>query len=331
MESRHVLMIGPSGVGKTSLAATAIASGIRHLGEARDRGESSLSLALPAHERARIDAVLAGLAEGPAPAASPTREHEALHLTLSGTSGGLARFLGAKPLAVPVAWHDYQGALVGDLPRLVSEVTPLAQVDAVVVPVDASLLMEAQTPAQETAALAIHQMQLVEELILEWEKCRARSGGGLLVLAPVKCETYFADNGGPGSPEEARRLADAVCNRYLGSVLDIIMAFARDISCLYLPVDTAGAVIDGCQWETEGERRSFSPSWQRLPGAFAPLGGEVVMLAVLQFILRALSQNPSPSLGRSGRRQAEQMAAEMDGLVKAFMASGRYGRAMRIC
>ena len=55
------------------------------------------------------------------------------------------------------------------------------------------------------------------------------------------------------------------------------------------------------------------------------------MLAVLQFILRALAQNPDPSLGRSGRRQAEQMAAEMDGLVKAFMASGRYERAMRIC
>ncbi len=331
MESRHVLMIGPSGVGKTSLAAAAIAAGIRHLEDARGRGKTSLSLALPQAGRARIDAVMAGLARGVVPEVAPTVEHDAWQLSLSGASGGLRRLLGAKPLAVPVTVHDYPGALAGDLPRLVSEVTPLAQVDAVVVPVDAALLMEAKTPAQETAALALHQMQLVEELILEWEKCRARSGGGLLVLAPVKCESYFADNGGPGSPEMARRLADAVCNRYLGSVLDIIMAFTKDIGCLYLPVDTAGAVLNGCQWEAEGERRSFAPAWRRLPGSFAPLGGEVVMLAVLQFILRALVQDPDPSLGRSGRRQAEQMSAEMDGLVKEYMGSGRYERAMRIC
>ena len=245
MESRHVLMIGPSGVGKTSLAAAAIAAGIRHLEDARGRGKTSLSLALPQAGRARIDAVMAGLARGVVPEVAPTVEHDAWQLSLSGASGGLRRLLGAKPLAVPVTVHDYPGALAGDLPRLVSEVTPLAQVDAVVVPVDAALLMEAKTPAQETAALALHQMQLVEELILEWEKCRTRSGGGLLVLAPVKCESYFADNGGPGSPEMARRLADSVCNRYLGSVLDIIMAFTKDIGCLYLPVDTAGAVLNG--------------------------------------------------------------------------------------
>ena len=330
MESRHVLMIGPSGVGKTSLAATAVAAGIRHLDAERKRGKSALSLSLPHDERARVDAVLAGLAGGTVPEVAPTLEHEALHLTLSRAGGGLRRLLGSRSLAVPVTVHDYPGALAGDLPRLVSEVSSLAQVDAVVVPVDAALLMEAQTPAQEAAALALHQMQIVEELILEWEKCRARSGGGLLVLAPVKCGGYFADNGGSGSPEVSRRLADAVSNRYLGSVLDIIMAFTRDIGCLYLPVDTAGFAVDGCRWETEGVR-SFAPSWRRLPGTFAPLGGEAVMLAVLQFILRSLVQNPDPALGRSGKKQAGEMSAEMDALVKEFMSSGRYERAMRIC
>lgn len=114
--------------------------------------------------------------------------------------------------------------------------------DVLVLPIDASVLMEAVTAPQHGRVEAMLDLSEMEALAgREWARQRAASGRkpGLLVLAPVKCETYFADNGGTIDRSEA--LYDRVMEVYR-----LVIAAARreapETAVFYCPVDTLGCV-----------------------------------------------------------------------------------------
>ncbi|MGK5110811.1 hypothetical protein [Geodermatophilus sp. CPCC 205506] len=115
------------------------------------------------------------------------------------------------------------------------------------VPIDAAVLMEAVLPRQRAAVGELLALLDVEEVGRTWAKGRLTTDKedepAVVVLAPLKCEKYFSDNGGHGQDEA--RLREKVKERY-GRLLEIIAAETRErpqpVRVVYAPVDTYGCV-----------------------------------------------------------------------------------------
>ncbi|MEU0244210.1 hypothetical protein ABZ192_07730 [Streptomyces sp. NPDC006235] len=120
------------------------------------------------------------------------------------------------------------------------------------VPVEAAVLMEAVTPAQRRAVADLLGFEDVEAMARKWARARNlpahRDEPAVLVIAPLKCEKYFDDNGGKG--RDAARLRQLVREKYR-PMLDIVQEESkhRTIRVIYAPVDTYGCVdlMEG-QW-----------------------------------------------------------------------------------
>lgn len=113
------------------------------------------------------------------------------------------------------------------------------------VPVEAAVLMEAATPAQRRAVADLLGFEDVEAMARKWARARNlpehRDEPAVLVLAPLKCEKYFDDNGGKG--REAARLRHLVREKYQ-SMLDVVHEESknRTVRVIYAPIDTYGCV-----------------------------------------------------------------------------------------
>ncbi len=66
----------------------------------------------------------------------------------------------------------------------------------IIVPIDAALMMEADNKGRSVAARQLLQVYEVEKLVRDWAKERwSKGASALLLFVPVKCETYFNDDG----------------------------------------------------------------------------------------------------------------------------------------
>ena len=110
-------------------------------------------------------------------------------------------------------------------------------------PIDAAVLMEAVTPSQKSAVTDLLGLVDVEAIARKWAKARNRRPDepAVVVLAPLKCEKYFRDNGGNGR-EENRLKAQA--GKTYDPVLKAIRSETekRDVRIVYAPIDTYGCV-----------------------------------------------------------------------------------------
>lgn len=116
------------------------------------------------------------------------------------------------------------------------------EADALVLPVDATLLMEAVTPRQHQQAQQLLDIAEIESVATRyWAKARAAEDQppGLLVIAPVKCESYFDDNGGRRDRSDA--LLERIRANY-GRLVEGVLAEAPGTEVLYCPIDTIGCV-----------------------------------------------------------------------------------------
>ena len=333
MDIRNILFIGASCVGKTSLAATVIGSACSFL-DSCSGGRGGIELTLEPDTAARVEALVRALKDGvrggrfDAAAVAATSAPERFDITVGQRRRGLiSRFMGPRA-GFGLRFHDYPGALIGDLPAMTRGVMPLSTADAVIVPIDAALLMEASCPDEEVAAQALHQMARVEELVIEWVKGRSRSESGLIMLVPVKCESYFS------KPDDWNRLGRLVCHTYFSQVLSIVGVFGANITCVYAPVDTVGCCrVAARRWVT-GQAPSFSADYSVSDGdSFAPLGGEVVMLILLEYFLR-LAANTTTGEGQLegiGTSTAAEMVDELGRLQDYCRDELGYKRAVHLC
>jgi hypothetical protein len=135
----------------------------------------------------------------------------------------------------------------------------LRQADVLMLPIDAALLMEAVTPKHHRQLEEVLNISEMEALASrEWAKQRVHGGRGpgTLVLVPVKCETYFADNG--GTADRSMRLYERVMDRY-GPVVSAVVREAADTRVVYCPVDTLGCVeVVRVEWSKDGVARPQS-------------------------------------------------------------------------
>lgn len=110
-------------------------------------------------------------------------------------------------------------------------------------PIDAAVLMEAVTPAQKSAVTDLLGLVDVEAIARQWAKARGQRPDepAVVVLAPIKCEKYFSDNGYPGNGDS--RLRAQVAEKYHEALRIIREETAgRELRTVYVPIDTYGCV-----------------------------------------------------------------------------------------
>ncbi|MGW7041146.1 hypothetical protein ACWGDT_00135 [Streptomyces avermitilis] len=246
-------MIGPSRVGKTTLL-TAILTETESLLSGTD---ISLVLDEPTENAVRQN-------QKDLRRAMEAREFDAA--SLGGTQSMFTYNVGLQAVGdtlpgIPFSILDYPGMWLDPVTRSHSAIaktqwtqceTHITHSLMLLVPIEAAVLMEAVTPAQRGAAADLLGFVDVETVARKWARARNleehRSEPAVLVLAPLKCEKYFDDNGGRG--REAARLRSLVREKYR-SVLDIVRAECKDrsVRVVYAPVDTYGCVeLMECQW-----------------------------------------------------------------------------------
>ena len=323
MDTCHILPLGPSCIGKTTLVSSVIDALLTTL----EQSGGSITAQLGSEDADLLHKNLQSLrsASGTLPQTllEPTARPHAYTVSVGGSASSLLGKLLSGRVSMQLAFHDYSGALIDDLPAFTSSVLPLAQAEVLLVPVDASLFMEAASGQEEVAAQAVHRIVSIEELIVEWEKGRAlTTGRGLLIFAPLRCEAYFGDNGMEAKKEEAERLASLVCNRFFSNIMAIVQFFGENINCLYVPVDTLGHCrVMSREWDIQNP--AFRATYA-MEGEVRPFGCEMIALFILEYYIRVCRQT-------SSSKTLEEMEKGLDALIDEFRNKSGYARALRIC
>lgn len=257
--SFKVSMVGPSRVGKTTLL-TAILSDAE---EMLAGSPVSVTMDEPTRNRVRRQkielrrAIEAG--EFDAAALGGTEAHFFYRVAL--------RAVGDEDVEIPFSILDYPGKwLDSEFRSTRPEVAAqwpdcerhITQSVMLLVPIDAAVLMEAVTPAQRSAVADLLAFEDVEAMARTWAQGRNleehRDEPAVLVLAPLKCEKYFADNGGRRNDQGLLRAK--VRDKY-ARLLHILRSEAADrpIRVIYAPIDTYGCVeLMEAEWRPiEGE------------------------------------------------------------------------------
>ena len=126
--------------------------------------------------------------------------------------------------------------------------------EILLLPIDATLLMEATTGRQKSIAEQLLNVAEVESTAIEtWAKRRTAAGleAGVLILAPVKCETYLPDNG--GFQDRAQELQTRVREAY-EDLVQKVHKEAPGTRTFYCPIDTIGCVeVLSVDWSPRAE------------------------------------------------------------------------------
>lgn len=197
-----IALIGPSRVGKTSIVAAL-------LEEAKEAlAQTGVSIApfvnedrtSPTKERIRntILDIEAGLDFSSfEPTGTGTADPFIFDLVM-----GLAREKEQNKSQLRFAILDYPGGWLKEPPARGIDTWEkcekwIEDSSVVIIPIDANLIMEADNKERAKASRELLQVLEVEALVRKWAIARReQEKSGLLLFVPVKCETYFDDNGG---------------------------------------------------------------------------------------------------------------------------------------
>ncbi|MEL6342545.1 MAG: hypothetical protein AAFV53_05390 [Myxococcota bacterium] len=195
--------------------------------------------------------------------------------------------------------------------------------DVLVLPVDATLLMEAVTPRQHQRAQQLLDIAEIESVATRyWAKARAADDQppGLLVIAPVKCESYFDDNG--GRRDRADALLERIRSSY-GRLVEGVLAEAPGTEVLYCPIDTIGCVeVLRVEWPQPGqEDRHPVPHYRvRTEAQLRQKGADDLFIALVRRIIGDARQEQK-SLAQIARDEASKRRTSAEvrqGLLQNF-------------
>ncbi|BAY89540.1 MULTISPECIES: hypothetical protein [unclassified Tolypothrix] len=160
------------------------------------------------------------------------------------------------------------------------------------VPIDAAIVMESSTPSEKRAANTTLQISQTGDVAREWVKGRInKKEPGLLILVPVKCETYFSDNGGQRNQSE--ELLESIQQKYYQDLLSSVhkeingATNTPQILIQYHPIDTIGCVeIKNTQWTVENNDAVFQANYLvRPPRKFSPKGADGLIITICRQII----------------------------------------------
>jgi TIR domain len=196
----------------------------------------------------------------------------------------------------------------------------ITQSTILVIPVDAALLMEAVEVTHSRAVSRLLSIPDVELVARDWavERNRRRHEPALVAFCPVKCESYFVDNGG-------WRDKSAVLSRKFLQVYATVIKVIRDnaplTKILYTPIDTIGCVeLLESAWPVEAGRDQvwFSAEYRiRVPQHISRVGvADLIRAVAFQLVdrRRRLEAERADLLAESALR-ARAHAEEGKGLL----------------
>ncbi len=174
---------------------------------------------------------------------------------------------------------------------------------ALLVPIDAAVVMESTTKKELQNASITLQIAQAETVARHWAKGRITNNEpGLLILVPVKCETYFSDNG--GRKDKSAELFDRIQEFYQGLLTVVRQEIDRapnkpkpEISIQYHPIDTIGCVeIKRTEWTQRDKNLLFEAEYLvRRPRQRCPRGADGLLISICRHIV-SLEKNKNSRL-----------------------------------
>ncbi|MFN2495330.1 MAG: hypothetical protein ABR608_05410 [Pseudonocardiaceae bacterium] len=167
----------------------------------------------------------------------------------------------------------------------------IVQSSVLIIPIDAAVLMEPTAPDHFRAVPSILTTPEVSEVVREWLKERnwRAAEPALLLICPVKCESYFNDNG--GRRDESAELLQVVRRTYADMIEDVPEE-APHVKTVYCPVDTIGCVeiihVDWTPDEREPSGVAFAAHYGvRYPARQNVKGAAQVVMALCRHLVAA--------------------------------------------
>jgi len=185
------------------------------------------------------------------------------------------------------------------------------------VPVESAVLMEAASAKTKKATPHILTTYEVAQVAREWAKDRAKRSNepALLLFCPVKCESYFADNG--GLRDSSGELFNSVRDSYQ-DVLQAVRGEASHVKVMYSPVDTIGCVeIINSNWRQDEKAPGgfeFSANYRvRHPGRQSVKGADAVLVSLCRHLVDAKKRAEAlVAEEKEGEAEAAKRFAEKD-------------------
>jgi hypothetical protein len=301
----RIAMVGPAKVGKTTLV-TALLSGCQRLLDGRQitlSPDSTATKVRVALNEAHLSGLLGEAGSfGPAclgGASEPFTFELALHSTVS-SSG------------IRLAFHDCPMPPMDHDERL----SFIAQSTVLLVPIDAGVVMETALAAHRRAVPSILATDQIQECARSWARERDSHRGepALLLLCPVKCESYFPQSGGrrDRSPDLLVRLRET----YAG-ILRAVRAEAMGVQIWYCPVDTIGCVeLIAAEWVPRDEPTGFKARYRVHRPAERSVKGVDDLFILLCWHLIEVRKRAGTAVGDagSGRPLARDLLRPLDSL-----------------
>jgi hypothetical protein len=289
-------MLAPSGFGKTSLVTAVLEQALFATADGRlrmlpfgqqtadrlNRNKSELEARLP---EGRFDAQ----------AVSGTREHFDFR----------AQIAYGEQNVISVVLRDFPGAWLSEPSRgehtgrrWIEMQLFIGQATVLLLPIDAVLVMESARSGRLAEFAELAALTELRKGVQHWATGRKRNVNepALALICPVKCESYFADNG--GSQDEADLLKDTVVAQYADVLKPLrdLKSTVPGTTILYAPVDTIGCVelVGDVQWNVpDGRVASYQismvASYQiREPSKISRAGASDVTWAIQDHLLRVL-------------------------------------------
>jgi hypothetical protein len=312
-------MVGPSRVGKTSLITALLHDGQRLL-EGTPISMKAIGTAtqkrLSQHRRELDGSLLAG--EFDAGALGGSQDQFTFHLLLD--TGVPDTGIELQLLDYPGGWLDPHTRPAGVEAQWEECERFLEQCSVLIVPIDAAVLMEATTASHLRAVPTVLGTPQVTDVVRTWLKRRNERPDepALLLLCPVKCESYFDDNG--GRRDLSATLLQWV-RRVYRSMIELVPNEAPDVRnmrAVYAPVDTIGCVeILRADWLPEpdepGALTFMAHYGVRPPGERSVKGTEDIMIALCRQLVAGRQKVEEREAGlRRQTADAAQTFAERD-------------------
>lgn len=245
----RISLLGPSGVGKTSLVTAMLAESQKILagsGAAMRPVGRRTSDAIARNQFQLEEYLLAGQFTADRFRLQGTRE--AFTFTLGFDLRTPGSGISIELLDFPGGWLSARRTRADYGPLWRETRDFIVSSTILLMPVDATMLMEASTSEQRSAVRRLLAIEDMAEITREWATARRERSAepALAVFCPLKCETYFSDNGGT---RDASALLRTKVEEVYRDVIGAIEAVEPKASILYAPIDTLGCVeLVGADW-----------------------------------------------------------------------------------
>jgi hypothetical protein len=278
-------MLAPSGFGKTSLMTAVLQEALFATGAGK---LNMIPVDTPTEERLNRNRreLEARLTEGKFDAHAIRGTTERFDFEAEITYG--------RQNVISVLLRDFPGAWLSE-PRRGEQTRPLwdetvrfiRKSSILLVPVDAVLVMESARAGRRAEFSELAALDRLRSGVRRWTEGRRENAHepALALICPVKCESYFADNG--GSRDAAVELRETVVSSYANVLQPLreLKEAVPDTTILYAPVDTIGCVeLTGVQWDGPV---GMDASYQiREPSKISRAGAGDVMRVLHHHLLR---------------------------------------------